>query len=1406
MRSILIVGAVGFLIVPGAGGDQGAGRPPEKSLNGPWEYVKVPELTLPPPQAGWQPITVPQCLFGWNYERAWFRRRFQIPAEWAGMRLKLCFQGAKWNSQVYVNAFHVGGHFGGYEPFTLDITAAARPGATNELLVGLHDWTGVFQGTPDLGPEGSVDELRSRPRDAVLAPIGGHITAYGLWDDVTLQAVPPIYIDDVWVQTSVRRSEITVHVTLANESGKSAQVVVSNAVRPWKKGEGKEWSQGKPQGPTGAKGGGASSNPKVVLSFPEQTVTLRPGVRQTLTFRWAWSNAETWSPEHPKLYELWTKLSGGASADEACTRFGFREFWIEGPDFVLNGAKIHLLAASTWPSVQPQPRSEVEQTLQQIKAAHCVCFRTHTQPWRQVWYEVADEVGLLMIPEGAVWNDDEVYRIEAPAFWENYADHLQRTVNHLKNHPSVIAYSLENEMYGARLNDTSPAKAWLVELGRRMKEWDPTRPITYESDLDPGGVADFIGLHYPHEYPQFNLYPNTCYWMEEPLPTPGGFTNGAPTWKWKRDKPLYIGEFLWVPSSDPSWHTIFFGDEAYTEYSRYRNLAKAWAWRMQIEAYRWYGVSGICPWTMLEGGPRLDEENPLFVACREAFAPIAAFVREYDTRFYANREVPRTVTVYNDVREPSSLILAWKVEAGGKRQAAEQVAMALQPAEKKTLTVTLRTPPVAEPTPWSWTVQVLREGQVQHKQVKSYTVFPAPERWNLPSARIGLYDPIGRTKKVLAQQGVAFQELATLQEALAPPFSPGEEKPYDLLIIGERAFRAGLRKRPVIGQPDPLPEHLEGFIRNGGRALVLAQEVYPPYLFPTDLSDHAATLAFVQRPDHPLLQGIRPEDLRFWRGDHLVSEHNPLRPRAEGCRPIVTAGSAQGLNYAPLLEWPRGRGTLLLCQLKLIEKFANEPIAARLLENALRYLITCQPEAKPVAVVGDAAFQQALRRFHLRFEDVTATLAEADLSRYSLLLVHADVGPLLQTSERIRGFVEQGGKVYLHALTPEAWESLQPLTGVSSLLQPHRGPIVKNPEEPLAQALLQEDLYWLQEKVGWDWWSETPRVSHMAPFAFSKRLEPEKAEVYEAEEMEIEALISGVGEGGVVLATVGTLRQKIDFPEAGTYLFGLRAGGSSVAGVFPTVEVRLDHRLLGTVGLARGEYDLYTVWGDVPAGSHTLSLSFTNDAQVGGEDRNLLVDKLYVARDTAPADQNVAFLTQPPAVAQIRRGRGFYLLDEVSWDTEEINATKAARYVTILLTEAGADFYWPGGVFIEAEDMQPDAGIAWFRREADAVYLGSQGTLRTTVECARTGEYIFEILGYSTPAEGQYGLLAVAIDGRPVGEVELKASTWQGFPLVVLLTQGEHEIAVSFINDLYKPPQDRNVWLDRIQIYSPPSD
>jgi len=69
------------------------------------------------------------------------------------------------------------------------------------------------------------------------------------------------------------------------------------------------------------------------------------------------------------------------------------------------------------------------------------------------------------------------------------------------------------------------------------------RPITYESDNDPGGASDALGIHCPHECPQFTQWPNEADWLDAPVKLSNTFLGGKAGFFWERRKPLYWGSF-----------------------------------------------------------------------------------------------------------------------------------------------------------------------------------------------------------------------------------------------------------------------------------------------------------------------------------------------------------------------------------------------------------------------------------------------------------------------------------------------------------------------------------------------------------------------------------------------------------------------------------------------------------------------------------------------------------------------------------------------------------------------------------------------------------------------------------------------------------------------------------------------
>jgi len=270
-----------------------AGSPPravagrvEMDLSGIWQYQNVTNLSFPPSN-NWQTVTVPGFLSGWQYNHAWFRCVFTPPSSMAGTQLKLRFGGAKFNSQVYLNGTFIGSYLNGYEPFDFDVTAAANAGQTNELIVGVTDWTATFSTNVDFSGLPANQDPRNYVQNVIRAPIGGRYDLYGLWQPVKLLSVPAVAIADVFLMPSVRTQQLTVRLTLRNDGATAQSVNVTNRVFA---------------GATAA------------LTLPSQQLTIPPGLT-SVDISAAWTNAHWWSHFDPYLYSLQTTVASTAGQD-----------------------------------------------------------------------------------------------------------------------------------------------------------------------------------------------------------------------------------------------------------------------------------------------------------------------------------------------------------------------------------------------------------------------------------------------------------------------------------------------------------------------------------------------------------------------------------------------------------------------------------------------------------------------------------------------------------------------------------------------------------------------------------------------------------------------------------------------------------------------------------------------------------------------------------------------------------------------------------------------------------------------------------------------------------------------------------------------------------------------------------
>jgi hypothetical protein len=274
----------------------------------------------------------------------------------------------------------------------------------------------------------------------------------------------------------------------------------------------------------------------------------------------------------------------------------------------------------------------------------------------------------------------------------------------------------------------------------------------------------------------------------------------------------------------------------------------------------------------------------------------------------------------------------------------------------------------------------------------------------------------------------------------------------------------------VVGRIDPGRGALIDFVSRGGRILVLRQEAYPEGIFDLQPTPQKSTMTFPTRPGHPVLEGLEADDLKFWRGDHMVADHELPRPSIGATVPIVVSGSDTGIAYAPLLERPLGQGSLVHCQLKLVQKAEAEPAAGLILSNLLEYLSQYKPRQRKTAVLGaDEAYRDSLLTLGLRFDELAAG-DDVDLSAYSSVICRGQVAGSKQLAEQLGPFVKQGGNLLVHRPSPSTMEIVRQAVGSNLVAQPFQGSVTRaDGNDPLLEVLTREDLYWSMKRPGLSW-------------------------------------------------------------------------------------------------------------------------------------------------------------------------------------------------------------------------------------------------------------------------------------------------------------------------------------------------
>jgi glycoside hydrolase family 2, sugar binding len=371
----------------------------------------------------------------------WYRKHFKANPAWKGKRVLLDFEGIMLVGDVWVNGRKVGSTDYGYLGFETDITDLLKYDEDNVVAV----WAST----------GKKDGSR-------------WYTGGGLFRDVHLVIKNPIAIarHGVFVSTpkiTEQRAEVSVQVELEGIRNKSLDIEINARILA---------PDGKTVADTKGKAPQKSKLQTVEVSLPIVTVDS-PGL---------------WSCETPNLYTAEVSLvQDGKVIDCVTETFGIRTLEFS-PDFgfKLNGKKLFLKGISNHHDlgavgVAAFDRA-IERQFQLMKRFGYNHIRSSHNPYSESFLKLADKYGILVVDELIdKWSDNSYWGGRVP-FTQLWYQMIPEWIKRDRNHPSVILWSLGNELQMREDLAGFPTGDWGVTTYRifdvLVKRYDKTRKTT----------------------------------------------------------------------------------------------------------------------------------------------------------------------------------------------------------------------------------------------------------------------------------------------------------------------------------------------------------------------------------------------------------------------------------------------------------------------------------------------------------------------------------------------------------------------------------------------------------------------------------------------------------------------------------------------------------------------------------------------------------------------------------------------------------------------------------------------------------------------------------------------------------------------------------------------------------------
>ena len=545
-------------------------------------------------------------------EAFWCRRTFRLDGVLPAVA-QLKINKALYGTKVFVNGQTVGEHGPNFTPGWFDVRAFLKAGgAENELVIRVG---ASLAQVPDYLTDGwDFEKSRYIP---------------GIFDSVTLILCGTPHIVNVQTVPSVEQHAVRAVIELAGSETTHIKVTVREARS------------------------GRMAGEAIVANHSGNKVDVTIPI----------SNAHLWSPEDPFLYELVVNTGG----DDARTRFGLRTFTtdpatgralLNGKPYFLRGSNvcIYRFFEDAARGSLPWDRAWVRTLHQRFKEMHWNSLRYCIGFPPELWYEIADEEGILIQNEFPIWYGGAKNQWPTGITPEHLAIEFTEWLREQWNHPCVVIWDAQNETTHDQV--TAAALTAVRDLDLSCRPWDNG----WGTPQRPGDISE---CHpYRSSSKKFTL---AHFATETGIPDNGPGSGSWPCIN-KAKPPYLINEYGWLwinrdgslPTLTVDVYKRLLGENATVEERRHyyaRTLAaktEFWRGRRQCAGVLHFCGLGYSRPDSQTSDNWVDVQNLIFEPnfrryVGDAFAPVGIMVDAWAETYPAGQPHAFPVQVINDL-------------------------------------------------------------------------------------------------------------------------------------------------------------------------------------------------------------------------------------------------------------------------------------------------------------------------------------------------------------------------------------------------------------------------------------------------------------------------------------------------------------------------------------------------------------------------------------------------------------------------------------------------------------------------------------------------------------------------------------------------------------------------------------